>query len=160
MPEHSHNAFRGLYDTFAEMARMREHLTRGDAPHEARQSTGAWIPPVDIYAQGDDLVIRTELAGVPREDMEVAICSGQLWISGERTGAPDGDEVTDYVRERRYGHFRRTIALPPGIDRDRLTATLEDGLLEIVIKGGAAARRDEQIEIGGAERGEVRVDVA
>jgi HSP20 family protein len=160
MPEHSHNAFRGLYDTFAEMARMREHLTHGDAPQEARQSSGAWIPPVDIYAQGDDLVIRTELAGVSREDMEVAICSGQLWISGERTGAPDGDEITDYVRERRYGQFRRTIALPPGIDRDRLTATLEDGLLEIVIRGGAAARRDEQIEIGGAERGEVRVDVA
>jgi HSP20 family protein len=159
MPEHSHNAFRGLYDMFAEMGRMREHLTQGDHPHEARPSSGAWIPPADIYAYGEDLVIRCELAGVPREDMEVAICSGQLWISGERSGAPDGAGVTDYVRERRYGPFRRTIALPPGIEREQVAATLEDGLLEIVIRGAAAARRDEQIEIGGAERGEVRLDV-
>jgi len=159
MADHSHNAFRGLYDMFAEMGRMREHLTHGDQPREAGPSSGAWIPPVDIYAHGDDLVIRCELAGVPREDMEVAICSGQLWISGERTGAPDGADVNDYVRERRYGPFRRTIALPPGIDRDQVAATLEDGLLEIVITSGAAARRDEQIEIGGAERGGVSVDV-
>ena len=159
MADHSHNAFRGLYDMFAEMGRMREHLTHADHPHEAGPSSGAWIPPSDIYAHGDDLVIRCELAGVPREDMEVAICSGQLWISGERTGAPDGADVTDYVRERRYGPFRRTIALPPGIDRDQLTASLEDGLLEIVISGGAATRRDEQIEIGGAERGGVGVDI-
>jgi HSP20 family protein len=160
MPEHSHNAFRGLYDMFAEMGRMREHLTQGDHPREARPSTAAWIPSVDIWAQDDDLVIRVELAGVSRDDMEVAICSGQLWISGKRTGAPDRGEVTDYVRERRYGPFRRTTALPPGVTREQLTATLEDGLLEIVIKGAAVARRDEQIEIGGAERGEIRVDVA
>jgi HSP20 family protein len=158
MPEHSHSSFRGLFDMFAEMSRMREHLTQGDHPREARHSSGAWIPPVDIYAHGDDLVIRCELAGVPREDMEIAICSGQLWISGERTGAPEGD-VTDYVRERRYGPFRRTISLPPGIDREQVTASLEDGLLEIVISGGASARRDEQIEIEAADRGEVRVDV-
>jgi HSP20 family protein len=139
------------------MGRMREHLTHGDHPREPGPSSGAWIPPVDIYAHGDDLVIRAELAGVAREEMEVAICSGQLWISGERTGAPDGAEVTDYVRERHYGPFRRTIALPPGIERDQVT--LEDGLLEIVVAGAAAARRDEQIEIGGAERGELRVDV-
>ena len=74
MAEHSHNAFRGLYDMFAEMGRMREQLTQPDRPSEGGASSGsAWIPAVDIYAQGDDLVIRCELAGVPREDMEVAL---------------------------------------------------------------------------------------
>ena len=105
-------------------------------------------------------MIRCELAGIPKEDMEIALCSGQLWISGDRGDAPEGADVTDYVRERPYGHFRRTIALPPGIEREQVAATVEDGLLEIVISGGAAARRDERIEIAGADRGEVRVDVS
>ena len=64
-----------------------------------------------------------------------------------------------YVRERRYGPFRRTINLPPGIEADRIGATIEDGLLEIVIRGGAAAVQHEEIEIAGAEGGEVRLDV-
>ena len=161
MADHSHNAFRGLYDMFAEMGRMREHLTQSDHPSEGRSSGGgAWIPAVDIFARGEDLVIRCELAGIPREDMEIALCSGQLWISGDRGDAPEGADVTDYVRERPYGYFRRTIALPPGIEREQVAATVEDGLLEIVISGGAAARRDERIEITGADRGEVRVDVS
>jgi HSP20 family protein len=160
MPEHSHNAFRGLYDMFAEMGRMREHLTQSDRPSEGRASSGsAWIPAVDIYAQGDDLVIRCELAGVARKDMEVALCRGQLWISGERAGAPEGADVTDYVRERRYGPFRRTINLPPRVERDQLRATLELGLLEVVVEGGASPAQDERIEIEAADRDEVSIDV-
>ena len=160
MADHSHNAFRGLFDMFAEMGRMREHLTQPESISEGQRSASAWIPTVDIYAQGNDLVIRCELAGIPRENVEVALCSGQLWISGERTGAPEGAAVTYYVRERRYGPFRRTINLPPNVERDRIRATVQDGLLDVVIEGGAASDPRERIEIGGADAGEVRLDVA
>jgi HSP20 family protein len=159
MNDNRHSAFRGLFDMFAEMGRMREHLTQVEPSREAGTQAGAWVPTVDIYAHGDDLVIRCELAGVPKQDVGVSLCSGQLWISGERTGAPDGDDASWYVRERRYGPFRRTITLPPGIESDRIGATIEDGLLEIVIRGGAAAVQHEEIEIAGAESGEVRLDV-
>jgi HSP20 family protein len=159
MNENRHTAFRGLFDMFAEMGRMREQLTQVETSPEGGTQAGAWIPAVDIYAQGDNLVIRCELAGIPKQDVGVSLCSGQLWISGERTGAPDGDDVSWYVRERRYGPVRRTITLPPGIDADRIGATIEDGLLEIVIRGGAAAVQHEEIEIAGAERAEVRLDV-
>ena len=160
MADHSHNAFRGLFDMFAEMSRMREHLTQPEPTSEGQPSASAWIPALDIYATGNDLVIRCELAGIPREDVEVALCSGQLWISGVRTGAPEGADVTYYVRERRYGPFRRTINLPPNVERDRIRATVQDGLLDVVIEGGATPDQQERIEIGGADAGEIRLDVA
>jgi HSP20 family protein len=159
MNDNRHTAFRGLFDMFAEMGRMREQWTQTEPSPEGRTHAGAWVPTVDIYSQGENLFIRCELAGIPKRDVGVSLCSGQLWISGERSGAPDGDDVSYYVRERRYGPFRRTINLPPGIEADRIGATMEDGLLEIVIRGGAAAVQHEEIEIAGAEGGEVRLDV-
>jgi HSP20 family protein len=152
-------AFRGLFDMFAEMNRMRDQWTQAEPTAEGRAPGGAWVPAVDILALGEDLVIRCELAGIAREDVDVSLCGGQLWISGERTGTPDADQASYYVRERRCGSFRRTIDLPEGIEADRIEAAFEDGLLEIVIRGGAASARHEQIEIGGAERGAQRVDV-
>jgi HSP20 family protein len=159
MNDNRHTAFRGLFDMFAEMGRMREQWTQTEPSPEGRTHAGAWVPTVDIYSQGENLFIRCELAGIPKRDVGVSLCSGQLWISGERSGAPDGDDVSYYVRERRYGPLRLTINLPPGIEADRIGATMEDGLLEIVIRGGAAAVQHEEIEIAGAEGGEVRLDV-
>jgi HSP20 family protein len=159
MNDNRHTHFRGIFDMFAEMNRMRDQWTQGEPTAEGRTHAAAWVPAVDIYAQGQNLVIRCELAGVQKQDVEVSLCSGQLWISGERTGAPEGDDTTYYVRERRYGHFRRTITLPAGIEADRIEATIEDGLIEIVIRGGAADEEHERIEIAGADSGAVRLDV-
>lgn len=158
MAENRHTAFRGLFDMFAEMNRMREHWTEGDPGSDRGTSSSAWVPAVDIYATGDDLVIRCELAGIPKADVEVSLSEGQLWISGERADAP-APEVTYYVRERRYGPFRRIITLPGSVDGDCITATVEDGLLEVVIAGGARMSRHEPIEIAGADSEGVRLDV-
>ena len=98
---------------------------------------------------------------VPKSDVNVSLAGGQLWISGERKGAPDADDRSFYVLV--------SAARPvPADDRaardggsfDRITATVEDGLLEIVVKGCAVADDHEQIEIAGADSTEVRLDVA
>jgi HSP20 family protein len=154
MAENQHTAFRGLFDMFAEMNRMREHWT--DADQGGDRGPSAWVPAVDIYASGDDLVVRCELAGIPKSDVEVSLSDGQLWISGERTDPPE--DPTYYVRERRYGPFRRIITLPGSVEGHHISATVEDGLLEVVVAGACRARH-EQIEIGGADNGDVNVDV-
>src|SRR3954452_23328232 len=108
--------FHGLFDTVAEMGRMREFWRAGAAPpQETRTHATAWIPRMDIFASDDDLVIRCELAGVTRDEVDLAFDRDALTISGERTGAPDESETTFYVRERHYGAFRRTVNLPEGI---------------------------------------------
>jgi HSP20 family protein len=160
MPGSHQSGFRGLYDVFAEMGRMREHVTHADPSQDQSTGARAWVPATDIFVDGDNLVIRCELAGVPKSDVNVSLSGGQLWISGERKGAPDADDRSFYVRERRYGPFRRIITLPETAVGDRITATVEDGLLEIVVEGGAAADDHQQIEIAGAESAEIRLDVA
>lgn len=160
MPDSHPSGFRGLYDVFAEMGRMREHVSRGDTAQDPSTGARVWVPATDIFVDGDDLVIRCELAGVPKSDVDVSLAGGQLWISGERKGAPNADDRSFYVRERRYGPFRRIMTLPETAKGDRITATVEDGLLEIVVEGGAVADDHEQIEIAGAEPSEVRLDVA
>jgi HSP20 family protein len=141
--------FHGLFDTVAELNRMREFWRAGvDPPQESRTHATAWIPKMDIFARDDDLVIRCELAGVGRDEVDLSFEHDVLTIFGERTGAPDEEGTTFYVRERHFGSFRRTINLPEGTDRSSIKATLEDGLLEITVVGGCAARRaPERIEI-------------
>ena len=125
----------------------------------AAPARAGWVPAVDIFASGQDLVIRCELAGVAKEEIDVSLTDGRLWISGERSGAPE-DGVDYYVRERRYGPFERSVKLTRGIRGDQINATVVDGLLEIVIEGGAEPSQHEQIEVAGADSGQVRLDVS
>lgn len=145
-------AFRGLFDAVAELNRMREFWTAGVEGREGRTHATAWIPTMDIFATGEDLVIRCELAGIGRDDVAISLEHGALTIDGERTGAPGEEGTTYYVRERHYGAFRRTINLPEGIDKRDIAANLGQGLLEIKVTGAAAREEAERIEIGAAAR--------
>jgi HSP20 family protein len=144
--------FRGLFDAVAELNRMREFWTAGAEVREGRTHATAWIPTMDIFASGEDLVIRCELAGIGRNEVAISFEHGALTIDGERTGAPDEEGTTYYVRERRYGAFRRTINLPEGIDKGDIAANLGEGLLEVRVAGGCARHEPERIEIGTATR--------
>jgi HSP20 family protein len=113
------NPFRGVMDTMSEMARMREYAEGSGREDVRRTHATAWVPTTDIFAMDDDLKIRCELAGVGPEDVEISLSDGALTIEGERTGAP---ETTDfYARERYYGHFRRRLKLPQGIDKGAIS---------------------------------------
>lgn len=129
---------------------MREHWMTGyDPSPEERTHANAWVPVTDIYAVGEDLIIRCELAGVIREDLEITLSNGVLTISGERRDRPE--HVAYYTHERHYGHFRRSMTLPEGVGEDALNATYQNGMLEVVVRGGAAPQKPSQIEIGTSE---------
>ena len=157
MDRNPQQRFHGLFDTVAELNRMREFWRAGvDQPQEGRTHASAWIPKMDIFAQGDDLVMRCELAGVTRDKVDISLEGNVLTIFGERTGAPEVDDKAYYVRERQYGSFRRTINLPEGTDRSSVAALLQDGLLEITVAGGCVARREPEridISVSGGEGG-------
>jgi HSP20 family protein len=157
MPDNAHRPFRGVFDMFSELNRMREHWTEIE-PTQGRGQVAPWVPAVDIFASGQDLVIRCELAGVAKEEIDVSLTDGRLWISGERSGAPD-DGADFYVRERRYGRFERSVKLRRDTRGDQISATVVDGLLEIVVAGGAEPHQHEQIEVAGVDGGQVRLDV-
>src|SRR5215218_6862699 len=143
------NPFRGLIDHMSEMNRMREYIESGGQGHEDQRRTHAtaWIPTTDIFARGDDLVIRCELAGVHQDDVDITLSNGVLTISGERTSGLNEEELAYYTRERYFGHFRRSISLPDGIEGSKVSADFEDGLLEISIEGGANLPEPQRIRI-------------
>ena len=136
------NPFRGFVDVMSEMSRMRELVTdpgpETGQEEQRRTHANAWLPPTDIFAREGDLVIRCELAGVRREDVEITLSDGVLNISGERRSELDEEEVTFYTRERFYGAFRRSMSLPEGVSEDEIEATFEDCVLEITVRRGAA----------------------
>ncbi len=144
------NPFRGLIDHMSEMTRMREVAEGGGQTQEERRRTHAtaWVPTTDIFAKGDNLVIRCELAGVRQDDIDITLANGVLSVSGERRSELDGGEdPAFYTRERSYGHFRRIINLPDGVDGGKMDARFEDGLLEISIEGGANLPEPQRVRI-------------
>jgi HSP20 family protein len=153
MPEQdrSRNPFEGITDYFSEMNRLRQTGTHGrDLDLEGRQRThaSAWLPPTDIYARGDDLVIKVELAGLSPEEVNLGFSQGVLTISGNRPIDPEiEDDSSFYVHERFYGEFRRVIGLPQGIAPSQITAVFDDGLVEITVQGALQGSGTSRIEL-------------
>lgn len=145
------NPFWGLVDHMSEMNRMREFaegVWSGSQEAQQRTHATAWVPTTDIYASGEDLVIRCELAGVNSEDVEISLSGGLLTVSGERRNDPSEQQVIFYTRESSYGIFRRTFTLPESVDDEDVSARFENGMLEVIVHGGAAAAPEpRRIEI-------------
>jgi HSP20 family protein len=161
MPEKKPRPFRELFDHFAEMQRMREYARHpGEAAGATATHETTWVPTTDIFVTGEDLMIRCELAGVEPDDVEISLSRGVLLIWGDRDPAADqSDDVNYYVHERRFGTFRRNITLPEQVTTDQLQASLENGLLEIVIAGGAAVDEGERVAVARRDRGRIDVGV-
>jgi len=135
------NPFRGFTDFMSEMNRARDLGRYGyETGYEDRQRTyaTAWVPTADIFAFGEDLVIRIELPGVRREDIDIALSGGVLTVSGERRSDINEEEVSFYTRERFYGTFSRSMNLPEGVNEGMISATFEDCVLELIVQGALA----------------------
>lgn len=142
-PKSRQNRFRGFLDMMSEMNRVQEQWMLHSNPPEDQQGRSeatAYVPPSDIFALGDDLIVRCEIPGVKYEDVSVSVASGVLTISGYRNSELDESQVVYYARERVYGAFRRSMMLPEGIDERHVAAKVRNGLLEITIQGAAATR--------------------
>jgi HSP20 family protein len=100
-------------------------------------STG-WVPAVDVFTRGDDLVVRAELPGIdPEKDLDISLQDNMLRIRGERRHEERTESDGTYRFESRYGSFERSILLPEGVKEGDISATYENGILEIVVPKAA-----------------------
>lgn len=145
------NLFDGVSDFFTELGRLREVGSHGYAHgSEERERTHAtaWVPPTDIFARGDDLVIRVEVAGVTPDDVEITFSGGVLTVSGVRRAELGGaGEDSFYIRERPYGSFRRAVTLPSGTKDRQISAEIRDGLVEVSVKDGCVGGEPQRIAL-------------
>ena len=92
---------------------------------------GGWSPQLETFRQGDRLVVRADLPGLRKEDVNVEVDDGVLSISGHRTDERTDDRDDYYRSERTYGEFHRALPLPEGVTGDECDATFENGVLEV-----------------------------
>jgi HSP20 family protein len=93
----------------------------------------AWSPALDVREDKDNFVIRAELPGLKREDIDVSLQDGALVISGERTDEKVEEGVEVHRQERYYGKFQRALTLPAPVAADKIKAQYKDGVLTVTL---------------------------
>lgn len=90
-------------------------------------------PRMDMYEEDKEVVVKAELPGIKKKDIDIKLDGRMLIIKAEkRDEKEEGEEgTTHYYRERRFGQYVRRMTLPARVDAERVTASLKKGLLEI-----------------------------
>jgi HSP20 family protein len=94
----------------------------------------SWIPYIDISERENDVTVRVEIPGVEQKDVAIMLYNSRIEIKGmKKENLPRG-KIKYHQLEREYGSFRRFIFLPSAIVPEKAQATLENGVLTIVLK--------------------------
>jgi HSP20 family protein len=143
--------FRGFWDLQNEMNRLLEQTFGGLVRRPGtRGQAEEWAPAIDVLTRDGNLVIRAELPGVKPEDVDITLQNNVLTISGEHKAEQEEERAGYYVRERRYGSFRRSLTVPEGTDESKIHARFEDGVLEVTVEGAAPVQEPKRIQIEGS----------
>jgi HSP20 family protein len=109
----------------------------GDA---SRPASAATYPPVNVYEDPDALYVEGELPGLDLKDLEMYVTgSNQLSIKGERK-PPAAEKGVWHRQERGHGSFVRVLTLPVEVDRDKVEARFENGVLKVKLPKHAATK--------------------
>ncbi|MEK7543229.1 MAG: Hsp20/alpha crystallin family protein [Patescibacteria group bacterium] len=86
---------------------------------------------VDVFQDGDDVVVQSAVAGVHEKDVDVHIAGDSVTIRGKRNKSNEIKEKDYYYQECFWGQFSRTVILPEEVDPEKSTATIKNGILTI-----------------------------
>ena len=106
-----------------------------------------WAPEVDVYQKNDQLVIKADLPGLRRDDVNVEITDDAITIQGERKTESRDDSEGYFRSERSYGNFCRVIPLPEGALTDQAKASFHDGVLEVTVPAPPQSTKGRRLEI-------------
>jgi HSP20 family protein len=129
------------WDPFREFAHIQDRVNRvfsdvygrgALSADEGLMTTGTWVPPVDIYQDGEQqLVLKAELPDMTREDIDITVDNGTLVIKGEKKLSSDVKDDRFHRMERRYGTFSRSFSLPQTVDPAKVSAEYKQGVLTV-----------------------------
>ena len=149
-PEHRPRAA-GPFDLFTELESALSRLWNGgalgswpfgSAPGALPQPRGSAMPRADVFEQNGNIMVKAELPGVSKDNINLTIEDGDLVLRAERKEESEVNEE-QYVRmERQFGSLYRRLPLPAGINPDEIQANLTDGVLEVTIPKPSPAKAD------------------
>lgn len=136
---------------FGRLSNLREEIDRlFEAPlaewARSTQLLSGWTPALDVFEDKDNLVVKAELPGMKREEIEVSLHDGSLSISGERKGENKYEDAEVYRAERYVGKFQRTVSLPSPVASDKVKAQYTDGVLTVTLPKTEEAK-PKQIDV-------------
>ena len=140
-----------------EMDRVFDHMWRDFGfPRRSRSGLvgfgreGTFAPRVEAFQKGDRFIVRADLPGMNKDDVQVEITEDALTIHGERRSESKEDREGYYRNECEYGEFYRTIPLPEGVISESAQASFKNGVLEVSLQAPPAeANRGRRIEVKG-----------
>src|SRR2546425_641089 len=123
---------------FGRLTNLRDEIDRlFEAPlaelDRTSQLLSGWTPALDIYEDKDNVVVKAEIPGMKREEIEVSLHDGTLSISGERKSEGKYEDAETYRAERFFGKFQRTVTLPTPVSADKVKAQYKDGILTVTL---------------------------
>ena len=108
--------------------------------------TGA--PALDVYEEKDEIVVKAELPGLEKDNVEVNLSDHTLTIKGEKKKEEEVKEEDYYRSERSYGKFVRSLQLPTEVKADAIKASFKNGVLEVRLpKTEAAKSREIKVKV-------------
>jgi HSP20 family protein len=121
-----------------ELERLFNSRLGGGAPDST--SFVSWVPALDVYEEKDNYVVKAELPGLTKEEVQLSLEKGTLTISGERKSEAKNEGTEVYYSERSYGRFQRTINLPESVAADQVKAQFKDGILTVTLPKSEEAK--------------------
>ena len=114
---------------------LQERINRifQDTARVGEETMGAWSPSCDIYEEGDSIIVKAELPGVEKSDIDVQVENNVLTLRGERKRDKEVKSENLYRTERYYGAFSRSFTLPVTVDTEKIRAEYKDGVLQVTL---------------------------
>lgn len=142
-----------LWDPMKELSALQSRVNRvledtfGTPIHRGEQpGAGTWAPAVDIFETAGEIVLKAEVPGIARDQVQVEVDDGVLSLRGERKFEKEVKEENYHRVERAYGAFHRSFTLPDSVDPEKVRATLADGVLEVRL-GKREQAKPKQIQV-------------
>ena len=136
----------------AEIARWEQQMERRFADLFSGRIARLWgddedvdltEPPLDLYEEENEVVVKAELPGMTKDDIQISFADNLLTIRGEKRKEQE-DKSKDYYRaERVYGAFSRSVTLPAEIIPEKARAVFKDGVLDIRLPKSETAKKKE-----------------
>jgi HSP20 family protein len=127
------------FDPFRDLASMQDRINRifGEAylhNDDDVLNRGDWRPPVDIYEnEKHEIVLRAELPGLKKEDLDIRVENNTLTLRGERKRDTQVKQESYHRVERVYGGFTRSFSLPNTVNTEKVEAAFADGVLTVTL---------------------------
>src|SRR6202035_5588849 len=133
------------------MNRFFREANSPEVPEEALTTT-ALAPPVDIYEDEHNIVLKIEVPGIDEKDIDVRVQNNTLTVHGERKMEKEEKEENFRRVERQYGSFTRSFTLPSSVDPGQVSADYNNGVLKIKLTKKAEAKPKQiKVNVGGGK---------